>query len=221
MNKPDDPTEQELKQMRQRVDLLERDNQRLREQLEPLTGPYNPCFDPAVFQRALQRITLQLLLPVMLMPLVVPFLIIPKINHYIPNTRIGPLPLIDIAGMSSGTPGIGLGIIAVGGLSVGVIAVGGAAVGLVAVGGSAIGVIAVGGGSVGLIAIGGGAFGYIAIGGGAAGRYALGKRAWGRYALGLNRQDQPAIDLFVRWFPRLRAAVTTPMPVIPLAKDAS
>src|SRR4051812_25071078 len=122
MGKADDPT-RELEQMRERVELLERDNERLREQLEPLAGPYNPCFDPVLFQRALKRITLQLLLPVMLMPLVVPFLIIPKINRYLPTTRIRSLPLIDIAGMSSGTPGIGLGIIAVGGVSFGVVAV--------------------------------------------------------------------------------------------------
>src|SRR5437762_2996255 len=98
MGEQDDPTQQELEQMRQRLDLLERDNQRLRERLEPLTGPDNPCFDPVGFQRAFQRITLQLLLPLLLLPVLGPLLMIPKISGYLPHMRFGPVPLVDLAG---------------------------------------------------------------------------------------------------------------------------
>jgi hypothetical protein len=82
-------------------------------------------------------------------------------------------------------------------------------------------VIAIGGGAFGFIAIGGGAVGFIAIGGGATGYYAIGQKAHGKYALGFNRQDQEAIDVFTKYIPGLRAAVTNPMPVIPLAPTSA
>jgi hypothetical protein len=140
-----------------------------------------------------------------------------KVFHLrLPNMFFGPVPLFDIAGSGSGVPGMGLGIIALGGASLGVVAIGGFAVGIIAIGGGAVGLIAFGGGSVGLIAIGGGAVGYIAIGGSSVAKYALGQRGYGQYVLALNRQDPEAIEFFVRYFPFLRRAVTTAMPVIPL-----
>jgi hypothetical protein len=36
----------------------------------------------------------------------------------------------------------------------------------------------------------------------------------------LNRQDPEAIEFFLRWFPGLRPAVTTAMPVIPVEPQA-
>ncbi|MGB7161469.1 MAG: hypothetical protein WBD40_25645, partial [Tepidisphaeraceae bacterium] len=63
------------------------------------------------------------------------------------------------------------------------------------------------------------AVGFIAVGGGATGYYAMGQKAYGKYRLGLNRQDQEAIDFFVRYVPGLRRAVTNPMPVILLDQN--
>jgi hypothetical protein len=136
---------------------------------------------------------------------------------HVPRWRIGPIPVFDVGGMTSGMYGQGFGIISCGGVAFGGIAMGGGAVGLIAMGGAAVGVVAVGGGACGVIAIGGGAFGYIAIGGNASGYYAMGQKASGKFALGINRQDQEAVDFFVRYVPGLRRAVTNPMPVIPLS----
>jgi hypothetical protein len=209
------PTSEQLSNLEQRLELLERENQRLRERLEPLTGPYNPCFNPTLFLRAFRRVLVPITLAMSMIPAIaVPLLVMAKIN--LPNTHIGPIPVFDFAGTGSGVPGIGLGIFAFGGASIGVFAFGGLAIGIVAIGGGAVGLIAFGGGSLGLIAVGGGACGYIAVGGSGFGKFALGQRAFGKYALGLNRQDPEAIEFFVRYFPGLRAAVTTAMPVIPL-----
>jgi hypothetical protein len=142
--------------------------------------------------------------------------------RFIPGAgaRILGIPVFDFAGMTSRVlPGVGLGIFAVGGLSFGVVAAGGCAIGLIAMGGGAVGVLAFGGGAVGVIAIGGGAVGYIALGGGAYGHFALGNRAHGKYVLAINRQDPEAVEFFVRYIPRLREAVTNPMPVILLEKS--
>jgi hypothetical protein len=197
------------------MDLLERENRRLRRQVEDLVGPDNPCFDRTAFQRALRFYTFVFMLPVQL--LLVPLLILVCVPGLLPPLpMIGSVPLFDTAGIGTRHPGMGLGIVAVGGLSIGVVALGGFAVGLVALGGGAIGVIAVGGGSFGLIALGGGAVGYIAIGGGAIGRYALGQSAYGKAVFSMRRQDPEAVKFFVRWLPRLKAAVTTPLPVVPL-----
>jgi hypothetical protein len=82
-----------------------------------------------------------------------------------------------------------------------------------------VGLIALGGGSLGVIAIGGGAAGYVAIGGGAAGRYALGQNAYGKAVFCMRRQDPEAVALFLRWLPRFKAAVTAPLPVVPVSED--
>jgi hypothetical protein len=211
-----DPKQDELEALRLRVELLERDNQRLREKLDPFLGPDNPCFDPRVFARALQRYIVMAMIPLWVLGLLLPLAMLPNMpfRSMFSGVRVGPLPLLDLAGSGSGIPGIGLGIIAFGGFSFGAVAVGGGAIGLIALGGGAAGVIAVGGGSVGLIALGGGAVGYIALGGSACGYYALGQRAYGKFAFGMNRQDPEAVEFFVRYLPRLRNAVTAPMPVI-------
>jgi hypothetical protein len=206
--------------MQRRLDLLERENQRLRDKLDPMLGPDNPCFHPQIFQKVMKRNMVMVMIPLWLVFLVGMLATLPRSPlRSMSKLHIGSVPVFDLAGSSSGMPGIGFGIVAFGGLSVGVIAVGGMAVGLVALGGGALGVIAIGGGSVGLIALGGGACGLIAVGGTAFGYRALGQRAYGKYALGFNRQDPEAIEFFVRFFPGLRAAVTTAMPVIPLGPE--
>lgn len=101
-----------------------------------------------------------------------------------------------------------IGVIALGGLAIGVVAFGGGAIGIFAIGGGAFGVFAVGGGAVGLFAFGGGALGYIAIGGGAFGKYVLAGDGRGRYVFDRRRQDEEAVRLFIRFFPRLRQAFT-------------
>lgn len=204
----------ELAEMKLRLDLLERENQRLREKLEPVFGPDNPCFDPNRFRKTLTWILLPLISPVWLfgfIPLIMK-LVSRSAAQAITRMHIGPFPVFDFGRR---VPGVGLGLVAFGGLSIGVIAFGGLAIGLIAVGGGAFGLIAIGGGSFGLIAIGGGAIGYIAIGGGAIGRYALGQRGLGKSVFALNRQDPEAIEFFTRFFPWLRNSVTTAMPVLP------
>jgi hypothetical protein len=212
----DDPNQlaQDIRALKQRIELLERENDRLRRKMEPLLGPDNPCFDTREFMRVMRRTLLVLMAPMYLMGLMalVP-LIAPRALSQIYLLSI---PLLDFAGQSHGHPGIGLGWIAFGGVSAGALAIGGMSIGLIALGGGSIGVIAFGGGSLGIIAIGGGACGFIALGGGACGYYALGHKAAGRYALGINRQDPEAIAFFGPWIPGLRRAVTMPMPVIPL-----
>jgi hypothetical protein len=203
----------------ERVERLERENQRLRERLEPVLGPDNPCVDREAFSRAIMQLRVCFSLPFCL------FFLLPLARYSavlspITSIQIGPVRLLDIGGIGTWHPGFGLGVVAIGGVTVGLVAVGGLAVGVLAVGGGSIGLVACGGGSIGLIAVGGGACGYIAIGGGAWGYYALGQKARGRYVLSLTRQDQEAIDLFVRWVPGLRSAVTQPMPVIPLGRQA-
>ncbi|HOB73386.1 MAG TPA: hypothetical protein PKG54_02570 [Phycisphaerae bacterium] len=201
-----------------RMDLLERENERLRRQIEGVVGPDNPCFSQAAFQKALRFYLFVFMLPLQL--LFVLFVLLPLLPSLLPNLpMIGPIPLFDSAGTGTNHPGIGLGIIAFGGLAVGVIAIGGGAVGLVAIGGGAIGLVALGGGAVGVFAFGGGAAGYIAIGGGAFGRYALGPNAYGKAVFSMRRQDPEAVQFFVRWLPRLRAAITTPLPVVPFPEN--
>jgi hypothetical protein len=207
----------ELEQLKRRLDLLEDENQRLKAKMEPLFGPDNPSFDPIKFQRALAKPMLLVMLPIMLLaPLLV--LGISLGRRVIPPMDVLGFPLIDFAGIGTRHPGVGIGVIGVGGAGIGVIGIGGLGVGIIALGGGSIGLLAVGGGSLGLIAVGGGACGYIAIGGGACGYYALGQRAQGKYVLALNRQDDEAIEFFCRFFPGLRAAVTRPMPVIPVQR---
>ena len=209
-----EPEPSDLELLKQRMDLLERDNQRLREKLEPIVGADNPCFDPTVFRKVLTTRIMLLTLPVYLMALIPAAMWLAPVR--VPKWYLGRVPVIDIAGHASGYYGLGLGIIAIGGLSVGAIAVGGGAVGLVAVGGGAVGILALGGGALGLISIGGGAAGVVAAGGGAAGYYALGQQAVGRYIFCFRRQDPEAIEFFTRFIPALRRALTTAMPVIPL-----
>jgi hypothetical protein len=210
----------ELDELRRRVDLLERDNQRLREKIEPALGPDNPCFNPRLFMRVLQRNLMLGMIPIYLVTLIITLASIPAlgIGKRLQGWWLGPIPVVDVGGMTTGIYGIGLGIIAAGGAGVGVIAMGGLAVGIIAIGGGAVGIVAIGGGSLGIIAIGGGACGWIAVGGGAVGRYTLAFRGYGKHVLALNRQDPEAIALFVQYVPGLRAAVTTAMPVIFIKK---
>src|SRR5262245_42209789 len=159
MSDPNNVSEQ-LEQMQRRLDMLERENQRLREKLDPMLGPDNPCFHPQVFLKVMRRNLTIAMIPLWLVFLVVPLAMVPRSPlRSMTTLHIGQVPVFDLAGSSSGMPGIGFGIVAFGGLSVGVISVGGMAVGLVAFGGGAVGVFAFGGGSVGLIALGGGACG--------------------------------------------------------------
>jgi hypothetical protein len=197
-----------------RLDMLERENDRLRRQVEHLVGPDNPCFDRSAFQRAMRFYMMVLLLPLYL--LFVPAVLagtMPQLFSKMP--MIGSVPILSFAGLGSHHPGIGLGLLAFGGLGVGVVGVGGMGVGIIALGGGAVGLLALGGGSLGVIAIGGGAVGYIAIGGGAVGRYVLAAQSGhGKAVFSARRQDPEAVAFFVRWMPRLKAAVTTPLPVI-------
>ncbi|HYO11027.1 MAG TPA: hypothetical protein VER17_18830 [Tepidisphaeraceae bacterium] len=211
-----DPAISELDELRRRLDRLESDNQRLRDKLEPIIGRDNPCFDATLFQRLLQRRLLWLTLPAYLvlgLAMVLPAF--PATREFIPHMNVLGLPLVDFGGRGTRHPGVGVGIIGIGGVGIGLIGIGGLGLGAVAIGGGAVGLIALGGGSLGLIAVGGGATGLVAVGGGAAGRYALGQRGGGRYVLALNRQDEEAIAFFCRYAPELRRAVTRPMPVIP------
>jgi hypothetical protein len=205
-----------------RVEALERENERLRQQLEPLVGPlpaYNPNFHPAEFIKALRRTLLVLMLPIQLL---VPFVVLAAVfSPKIPTVNVGPLPLFDFAGVRTRHPGFGMGIVAVGGAAFGVVAMGGLGVGAIAIGGGSVGLVAFGGGSVGVIAVGGGAVGFIAVGGGACGYYAMGQRASGKHVLAFNRQDPEAVDFFKRWIPGVSRAVTNPMPVLPVAKPIS
>jgi hypothetical protein len=210
-NDPIDP-----QSLLRRIEQLERDNERMRERMDPNLGPDNPNFHPREFIKVLQRTVALISVPPWL---VLGAVIAVALLLHMPRWRIGPIPVIDIGGMTSGMYGQGFGIISCGGVAFGGIAMGGAAVGLVAIGGAAVGVVAIGGGAVGLVAIGGGACGYIAVGGNAVGYYAMGQKAGGKYALGLNRQDQEAVDFFVRYVPGLRRAVTNPMPVILLGPN--
>jgi hypothetical protein len=204
----------DVESLARRIDQLERENERLKKKVEPMFGPDNPWFDPHAFLRAVRRAVIVCTSPMYLaflaLGIAAPFL--KSVQGY----HIAGLPLVDFAGIMTRHPGFGLGIFAFGGAALGVVAMGGLGIGIIAVGGGSIGILAVGGGSFGLIAVGGGALGYIAVGGGAVGYYALGQNARGKYALGLNRQDLEAIAFFVPWVPGLRAAVTMPMPVIPL-----
>jgi hypothetical protein len=207
----------ELEQLKRRLDLLEEENQRLKEKLEPMFGPDNPAFNPVKFQRALAKpVGLGVVAIYLIGGMIAAGAVMAK-KTLTPTYVLG-LPLIDLAGAGTRHPGVGIGVIGVGGAGIGIVGIGGLGVGIIGMGGGAIGLIAVGGGSLGLIAFGGGACGIVAVGGGACGYYALGQRARGKYILALNRQDDEAIELFCRWFPGLRDAVTRPMPVIPMQK---
>ncbi len=201
--------------LRRRLDLLERANARLNRRLEATFGADNPCFDPMAFQKALAYYKRWMAAPLLLfMPLI---LLSQWSGPSLPTTMIGPLPLIDLGGAGSSHPGMGIGIIAAGGAGFGVVAFGGLAAGIFAFGGGAIGIVAVGGGAIGVIAFGGGAAGVVALGGGAVGRYVLADDGIGKYVFTRKRQDPEAVAFFVRYLPRLRSAITTPLPVIPVS----
>jgi hypothetical protein len=158
-----------------------------------------------------------LILPIYLIPLVtlVPSMLL---RNWLPSMYVAGVPLVDFAGQGTRHPGIGVGVVGFGGAGIGLLGIGGLGLGVVAIGGCSVGLIALGGGSIGLIAVGGGSCGLIALGGGACGYYALGQRGAGKHVLALNRQDDPAIEFFCRYLPRLREACTRPMPVIPVQK---
>lgn len=203
-------------ELRQRLDQLESENARLRRRLEPILGPDNPAFDVQEFRKAIVYYSVVLLGPlVVLTQLILPFSF--YLRRHIPHIDVLPgFPLVDLGGVNSGRPGMGFGVVAVGGFALGIVAMGGMAVGLIAIGGGSFGLIALGGGSVGLFAVGGGAVGYIAIGGGAVGRFVLAGDGRGKAVLSRKRQDPEAIAFFTRYLPRLKKAFTGPMPVIPV-----
>src|SRR5438552_18122489 len=89
MAEQDESTHSELAAMRRRLDLLERENQRLRERIEPFAGPDNPCFDPGKFQHAFQRIMLRFMLPTFILPTLVPLLMLSPMRRYVPHGFIG------------------------------------------------------------------------------------------------------------------------------------
>ena len=210
MSEPTNPSDSDA--ILRRLEQLERDNARLREKIEPVLGPDNPNFKPQVFLKVLNRTVLVAMIPLWLG--LGSMFFVNYVTPAIKTATVGGIPLFSFAGQGGKVRGIGIGLISYGGVAVGAVALGGVGVGLLAFGGCAFGVVAVGGGAFGLIAVGGGAFGIVAVGGGATGYFALGQKARGKYALGLNRQDQEAIDFFVKYVPGLRRAVTNPMPVI-------
>jgi hypothetical protein len=200
--------------LRDQVADLERENAQLRARLGDGSALGSPTFNPIAFRRALNyyiRLSLVVVLPLQLLP-------VAWVLRYGPaftSPMLGPIPLIDFAGMQSNVlPGIGFGVFAFGGLAIGAVAVGGGAIGLIAMGGGAVGLFSFGGGSLGLIAVGGGAVGLVSLGGGAAGIWACGERGAGRHVLSFKRQDAAAVEFFCRWMPRLRSAVTRPQPVV-------
>ncbi len=199
-----------------RIEQLERDNDRLREKIEPILGPDNPCFHPKIFLKVQQRAIALAMIPLWLG--IVSMVLLRYLTPSLTTLSIGEIPLFSFA--DGKVQGMGMGIISLGGVACGAIAIGGFSIGLIAFGGCAVGLVAVGGGAVGVIAVGGGAFGFVAVGGGATGYYAMGRTAHGKYRIGLNHQDQEAIDFFVRYVPGLRRAFTNPMPVIPLEASA-
>ncbi len=200
-----------------RMELLERENARLKGRLSDVGLEDNPNFNPGAFQKAQQYYARYLVVPFLL---VMPLMIAAQ-QGWLPfkDVSIGPLPMVD-TGNSASHRGVGIGIIALGGLSIGVVAVGGMSVGVIAMGGGAVGLIAIGGGAAGVLAVGGGAVGVYAVGGGAAGKYVLAGNGVGKYVFSMKRQDAEAVAFWTRWLPRLRAAVTNPMPVIPVDRPA-
>src|SRR2546430_4914129 len=93
---PLDDGDDAIADLRRRIELLEDENQRLRQKLEPLLGgPENPCFDPPKFQRLLQRYLLVLLLPVYLVAIVVPLGVVGR--RFLPPMNVAGLPLFDVA----------------------------------------------------------------------------------------------------------------------------
>lgn len=210
-------TPEDGEELRRRQDILESENARLRRQLKTLgLIPDNPNFDSRAFQKALAFYQLLTMAPFGLM--MGGFILLAMRMFAVPKIMIGPLPLVDPGGYF-GNPGMGLGIVAIGGLSFGLIAVGGMAVGVIAMGGGAIGIVSIGGGSLGLIAFGGGAVGLIAMGGGAFGYYALCANGAGKHVFSLKRQDAKAVAFWTRIFPRFKNAIAGPMPVVVVEND--
>lgn len=204
--------------LERRVELLEVENARLRRQLRGLVGVANPNFDPHAFQRAVGHYARIVMIPLILLSLAPPAVTLGKVR--LPNVSIGPLPLFGLPGQGP-IRGVSIGVIAMGGMSLGVVAAGGLSVGVIALGGGAVGLVAIGGGALGVVAFGGGALGVYAIGGGAAGRYVLAGNGAGTYVFSLKRQDREAVEFWARLLPRLRDAVTSPLPVVPVETDAS
>jgi hypothetical protein len=215
--------------LRDRLDRLEDENTQLREQLRNVgqmmgVTVTNPNFNLQAYRKFIIKTMILWAIPIDLLIFGGVFAVMlfvssqGGINSFTPPT-IGPVPIIDVAGIGTTHEGIGVGIIALGGLAFGVVAMGGGAVGVIAVGGGAVGLFALGGGSIGFIAVGGGSIGYIAVGGGAFGRYALGGKVGGKAGLGLNRQDDEAVLFFVRFMPGLKK-VFTRLPEPPAETDS-
>lgn len=206
---------EKIEELRRQVENLSRQNQLLRSQLAPYCQSVSPTFNPLEFQREFQYY-------MRWMGLIMPFFFLIAFTPLIMRStgwrpeKLGPLVLFDFAGMYGGMAGVGLGWLAFGGLSFGLIAVGGMACGGIAIGGGALGIVAIGGSAVGIFAWGGGAVGVIAVGGGACGYYALAGKGAGKYVFSLRRQDEPAVEFFTRYLPRLRKAITQPLPVVPI-----
>ena len=208
---------QELDVLRRQVEDLTRQNDLLRSQILPENRGVSPTFNPREFQQQFQYYMrwMGLMFPLFFLLAFLPLIL--RYTGWRPD-KLGPFVLFDFAGMyGGGMPGIGLGWIAFGGLSCGLISVGGMSCGGLAIGGCAVGIVAIGGSALGIFAWGGGAVGVIAIGGGAVGYYALCGRGVGKYVFSLRRQDGPAVELLTRYMPRLRKAITQPLPVVPLS----
>src|SRR5687768_10035417 len=117
---PADVSPDELTRLRRRVEILEAENQNLREQVEQIqplaAGPPNPCFSPREFQKRYQRVMLWTLVPVYLLSGLFVLLPMRQVQRYVPRVRVLGLPLIDVAGIGTRHPGIGVGIVAFGGV---------------------------------------------------------------------------------------------------------
>ena len=205
-----------------RIAYLEGEVARLRAQIGEADEHGNvhaPWFNMNAFNKVLVRMGFLAQIPMIIfVPLVLIMIFRPP---FATNIWIGPVPLFDLGGTSTGLYGLGLGIFAMGGFSVGVFAFGGGAVGVFAFGGGAVGLVAMGGGAVGFIAWGGGAVGYVAMGGGAFGTYVLAQKGYGKYVLARNRQDIEAAEFFKRYIPGLSKAIGRPMEVVPVAAGTS
>ena len=205
-----------------RIAYLEGEVARLRAQIGEADEHGNlhaPWFNMNAFNKVLQRLGWLSQIPIVIfVPLVLLMVFRPGM---ISNVWIGPVPLFDLGGSSTGLYGLGFGIFGLGGISLGVFAFGGLSMGVFAFGGGSIGLFAMGGGAVGFVAWGGGAVGYIAVGGGAVGKYVLAQKGYGKYVLARNRQDLEAAEFFKPYIPGLAAAIGRPMPVVPVTTDAS
>lgn len=95
------------------------------------------------------------------------------------------------------------GVVAVGGIARGGLCIGGVTFGLITLGGVSLSLLAaMGGVAIAPFAFGGAAVGGVAIGGAAVGYYAKGDAATGRFAMDKKEQNPEAVRFFDRWLPK-------------------